>query len=224
MNITDFALWMHLLVSLLRTCYQESEQTKANDMEGSCHWDCTVFACIHRKHIPPLFSPPFELALYLCPPDILRMAILSPNQGIPWKPWLSVLVSPASTVLGALLLALRCSVSRWRLRANWNPSKAWESALYTHTVWGLPGIWALSGWVHVPTETLPRPWPGHQFSFLLFLFPKWTNLCQRRRATFPSIVSMREVVSDPIDRDADISPLLFWMARLQQVIFSESQT
>lgn len=86
--------------------------------------EIALSSCIHRKHISPLFSPPFELALHLCPPDVLRMAILSPNQGIPWKPWLSVFVSPASTVLGALLLALRCSVSRWRLRANWNPSKA----------------------------------------------------------------------------------------------------
>lgn len=73
-----------------------------------------------------LFLHLLELALYLCPPDVLRMAILSPNQGVPWKPWLSVLVSPASTGLGALLPALKCSVSEWRLRANWNPSKARE--------------------------------------------------------------------------------------------------
>lgn len=149
------------------------------------------------------------------------MAIVSPNQGVPWKPWLSILVSPASTGLGALLPALKCSL-RVETEGQLQPQQGWGSAPYTCTVWGLPGIWALSGRVHVPTETLPRPWPGHQFSFMLFLFPKWTNLRQRRRATFPSIVSMRGVVSDPIDRDADISPLLFWMARLQQVVFSES--
>ena len=57
MNITGFALWMHLLVFLLRMCYQESGQTKASDMEGSGHWDCAVFSCIHRKHISPLSSP-----------------------------------------------------------------------------------------------------------------------------------------------------------------------
>lgn len=83
----------------------------------------------------------------------------------------------------------------------------------------LPGLSALNGWVHIPVGTLP----GHKFIFLWVLFPKWTNLCEQKRATFSIIVSTQGVISAPTEEVVDILPLLFWMACLQ-VVFSKPYT
>lgn len=118
MSITDFALWMHLLVSLLRMCYQESEQTKASDMEDSGHWDWTVFSCIHRKHVSPLFSSPWVGSA----PVPTRCVENGHPISQPGRSLEAVDVRPRLPSLPAL----RCSISGWRLRANWNPSKTGE--------------------------------------------------------------------------------------------------
>lgn len=205
----------------LRTCYQESEQTKANDMEGSGHWDCTVFSCILGSTFH-LFFTSFWVGSAPVSTRCVRMAILSPSQGILGsRGCLSLSPQPLQSLVLCSLPWDALSPGRdWGLL---EPQQGWESALYTRTVWGLPGIWALSGWVRAGRNS-PQALAGHQFSFLLFLFPKWTNLCQRRRATFPSITCQWEKLYLTQSTEMLTSHLCYFGWRLQQVIFSESQT
>lgn len=228
MNNADFLHCLHLLVSLLSMCYWESEQTKlkARDMENSGHWDCNAFSWYSQK---AYFTSFFTSLSWLCTcacqirwqrQFYLPTRVFLESRGclvlVSWEPHRPWYTAPCPEMLH-FLVETECHLELQR---------GCESATHTDTRWGhyLPRIWALNGWVHIPKKTLPRPWPGHQFSFLFFSFPEWTNLRQLRRANFPIIVSMRGVISAPTDRVVDIVPLLCWTACLQQVVFSKSYT